>query len=346
MGSKAREPVSGGGAIKMAIRICMQLIFALCMWGWVCPAHVSAQTRSPMPGIRKVLFVDSYEANYPWSQGIERGIRQILEPNGVELEIVRLDAKENPSPEALQQAALRALERISRYKPDVIIACDDPAQQYLVVPYLKGGELPVVFCGVGWDASAYGYPAPNVTGMVEMEHVQELVQLFKHDAKGPRTGFLTGDTPSDRELAQLVNERFFDNGLTMYFAKNFAEFKAKFLRAQQEVDMLLLRNYAGIEDWDSNAAKAFLEQNTTIPTGAHLSFMADFVVYTIGKLPEEQGEYAATTALRIMDGLSPADIPLAVNKKIVLVVNLKIAKNAGIVVPFSVLRTATVIGAE
>jgi hypothetical protein len=33
-------------------------------------------------------------------------------------------------------------------------------------------DLPVVFVGVNWDASPYGYPTANVTGSVEVELIE------------------------------------------------------------------------------------------------------------------------------------------------------------------------------
>ncbi len=298
------------------------------------------------PAGKKVLLVDSYHSGYPWSDGLEKGVRDVLGPAGVELEIVRMDTKRKSSESEQKAAAAAALEAITRFKPDVVIAADDNAQEHLVVPFLRGGEVPVVFCGVNWDASEYGYPAANVTGMIEAEGVQEMVSLFRRDAKGTRIGYVSGDTDADRKITREFNKRFFNGVMKMYFVKNFEQFKKTFLKAQSEVDMLFLRNFAGIEGWEPKAAKAFLLKNTRVPTGSHLDFMADFVIYTIGKVPEEQGEYAARTALRILGGESPADIPIAVNERVRLVVNLKMAEAAGVIVPLSVLKTATVIGRQ
>lgn len=295
---------------------------------------------------KKILFVDSYHSGYPWSDGVENGIRTGLATSGVELKILRMDTKRNTSQEFKRAAGEEALKIIQAYQPDVIIASDDNAQKYLVAPYLLGKDIPVVFCGVNWDASAYGYPAGNVTGMLEVEGVNELIALFKRDAKGPRIGYISGDTVSDRKITKVFNERFLNNRMKIYFAKDFEEFKAKFLQAQAETDMLFLRNYSGIQGWEEKKAKAFLLENVKKPTGSHLSFMAEYVIYTIGKIPEEQGEYAAKTALRILGGENPADIPLARNTRVRLVVNLKMAKAAGVVVPFKVLKTATVIGKD
>jgi len=303
-----------------------------------------AQGEGPVPAGKKVLLVDSYHSGYPWSDALEKGVRDVLEPAGVALEVVRMDTKRKSAVSDQMSAAAAALEAIERLKPDVVIAADDNAQEHLVVPFLRGGDLPVVFCGVNWDATEYSYPAKNVTGMLEVEGVEEMVSLFRRDARGTRIGYLSGNTDVDRKITTEFNKRFFNGSMKVYFVKDFEQFKEIFRAAQHEVDMLFLRNFAGIEGWEPEAAKAFLLANVAVPTGSHLDFMAEFVVYTIGKVPEEQGEFAARTALRILNGESPADIPMAVNERVRLVVNLEMAEAAGVVVPLSVLKTATVLG--
>ena len=105
-----------------------------------------------------------------------------------------------------------------------------------------------------------------------------------------------------------------------------------------------ISNYTGIRDWEPVAAEEFLALNTRIPTGSHNGFMERFVVFTVAKSSEEQGNFAARTALRIVDGTLPAAIPIATNTLSDLTVNLKMAQAAGIVLPFSLLKSATVIG--
>ncbi|MEW5774669.1 MAG: ABC transporter substrate binding protein [Thermodesulfobacteriota bacterium] len=293
-----------------------------------------------------VVWVDSYHQGYEWSDGIERGIRSVLDPVGVRLQVIRLDAKLNPAEETVRKAGKAARDAIARIGPAAVIASDDAAQEYLVVPHLKGAALPVVFCGVNWDATMYGYPAPNVTGMVEVEAVPEMVSHFARDAKGDRIGYISGDTATDRKIVEVFNRTHFDGRMRAYFAETFEQFKSLFLRAQSETDMLFLRNNAGISGWDPAAAEAFLRDNTRAPTGSHLLHMDRYVVYTMGKVPEEQGEWAARTVLRVLAGESPGSIPLGRNQRTRLVVNLKMAKAAGVVLPISVLKTAEVIGKD
>lgn len=295
---------------------------------------------------RTILWVDSYHAGYAWSDGIEMGIRKVLEDTGIELAIFRMDTKTNDSTEYGITAGKKALEAIRNLKPDLVIATDDNAQKYLVVPYLRNTELPVVFSGVNWDASDYGYPAANVTGMLEIDRVDELIAHMQTNARGPRIGFLTVDVETGRTLARIINEQFLAGELTTYMVKTFAEFKESFLRAQHEVDMLIIYNTVGLHGWDEREAGNFIASKTTIPTGALLEFIKHLTVYTLGKSSEEHGEYAAETALQILEGKRPGDIPLTNSARVKLTVNLRMAKSAGIILPLSVLKTAEVIGTE
>ncbi len=295
---------------------------------------------------KKVLWIDSYHQGYVWSDGLERGLETILRNTGVQLEIIRMDTKRNDSEAYGKKAGLEALKAVEQYKPDVIIATDDNAQKFLIVPFLKDTEQPVVFSGVNWDASMYGYPSENVTGMLEIDLVQELVKHFKRNAKGDRIGYLSADVETERKISNIMNKRFFNQEMNIYLVTTFEDFKKEFLRAQSEVDMLIIYNYNAISGWNHALAEKFLFEHTTIPTGALVQFMDRFVVYTLGKYPEEQGEYAAQTALRILAGTKPGSIPLTVNKRAKLTVNLKMAKAADIVLPVSVMKTGNVIGQE
>jgi ABC-type uncharacterized transport system substrate-binding protein len=89
-----------------------------------------------------------------------------------------------------------------------------------------------------------------------------------------------------------------------------------------------------------------LLQNIRIPTGSVTPWMKRYVIFTLAKQPEEQGVYAAVTALRILDGTRPGDIPLTQNRRAQLTLNLKMAHAAGIVLPVALLQVAEVIGQE
>lgn len=307
------------------------------------PAADGTMDAQPYLG-KKILWVDSYHPAYEWSAGIEQGIRMTLQGSGVELRIVRMDSKRRSAEADIRAAASKAKAVIDAFRPDVVIASDDNASKYLVLPYLKDTNLPVVFCGVNWDASTYGYPARNVTGMVEVDLVEAQLDHLSRYAKGRRIGYLSGDVFSERQISAHYNDRFFAGQLKTYLVRTLAEFKAAFLQAQDEVDMLYIYNYAGIVDWEPAVAEAFLAEHIRVPTGSHNPFMAPFVLVTLAKDSQEQGEWAAGAALEVLAGRSPADIPLVRNERGQLIVNLSMAEALGVTFPLETLQAATVIG--
>jgi len=293
---------------------------------------------------KKIVWVDSYHQGYAWSDGIESGVMETLADTGAEVKVIRMDTKRNTDTAFGEQAAMDAKTEIEAFEPDVVIACDDNAQTYLVAPYLKDTDLPVVFCGVNWDASPYGYPTDNVTGMVEIDLVQQMVDLLKPYAEGESIAYLTGDSNTEHKVFDTYNERFFDGQLQPAFVKDFEAFKSEYSRLQDEVDIVYFGNNAGIEGWDDAAAEAFILENTKVPSGSSSDWMSPFTMLIVGKSAVEQGEWAAETALSIIDDTSVSDIPITENKESTLIINLNLADKLGLVIEPSVLRHAEVYG--
>lgn len=292
----------------------------------------------------KIVYVDSYHQGYAWSDDILAGIKEKLEGTGTKLVVEYMDTKRHGEVEFKEQAAKKALDLIKAEKPDVVIACDDNAVKYLVVPYLKGTNTPVVFCGVNWNAKPYGFPASNVTGMVEVSAAGELISLMRQFAKGDRIALVAADTESEVSQYENMSRAFPDIkfGKPAY-VKTLDAFKKAFVAANESADMVLFMNAAGINDWDEAAAADFVQKNTKVVTGAFDGWMGKYVVFAYGKVGQEQGRWSAQTAVEIMGGKSPASIPLVTNKEGNIVVNAKLANSAKIEVPVTILQTATAI---
>jgi len=306
------------------------------------PGTPTAQSSAPDFSGKKVVWVDSYHSGYEWSDGIQAGIENVLQASGVELKIIHMDTKRNPDVSFCEAAGKSAKAEIEAFQPDVLIATDDNAQKCLVVPFYKGGSLPVVFAGVNWTADAYGYPASNVTGMIEIDLVEQAVALVQPYAKGSRIAYVTIDSETEQKIASVYNQRFFDGQMQYYAAATQQEFKDAFLTAQQEADILFVANNAGAPDWNEDQMKQFMLDHTSIPTLSINPWMGSYVLVNVGKVPEEQGEWAAQAALKILGGTSPADIPIEQNKKGRLILNLDLAEKLNITFPPSVLKNAEI----
>lgn len=278
----------------------------------------------------KVLHIDSYHAGNEWNDRIDAALQETLSTRNIELRIFHMDTKRRSSEEDIQASALAALKAIEEFKPDVVTTSDDPAAQYVIKPYLRDASIPVVFCGLNWDASIYGLPYRNTTGMVEVSPIPQLLRLLRRHARGPRLGFLAEDTEvKHKELT--YHERLF--GITYdktYFVTSLAAWKDAFLRAQKEVDMLMILGVGALPDWNLADATHFVEEKSEIPTGTDFEWLTAVSLIGVVKSPQEQGRWVGQATLRILEGVQPSDIPVSHNRDGALFFNERIARRLGI----------------
>lgn len=289
---------------------------------------------------KRVLYVDSYHAEYIWSADITKGIRSVLDPReDVELKIVRMDTKRNKSEKFMLRAAGEVRALIDRWRPDVVIASDDNASKYVISKYYRGSKIPFVFCGLNWDAGVYGFPAGNVTGMLEVALVEDTLAAMIRFAKGKRVGYLASDTASERKEYDNITRRF-KVDFNVRFAKTFSGLKDAFLQLQKECDVILIQECRSVEGFDHDEMVAFVQKNTSVPTGAMQKYLIHYALLTFSKVGEEQGEWAAQAALRILGGVKPSDIPVAENRKAKIYLNMAIAKRLDVIFPVELLEQA------
>ncbi len=301
----------------------------------------AVQAKEQSLNTKRVIFIDSYYYPvYEWASGVVNGARSILESAGVEMKVFSMDTKRNPDEAYIKAAALRAKAEIERYQPDLIIACDDNASKYLIEPYYKNHAIPVVFCGVNWDASVYGYPFKNATGIVEISMIAELAKELRRYAKGKVIGILAGNVISDRKSVKNYEEKAKVKFNHKVFVSDVKQWKQAYIKLQNEVDILIIENSMSITDWKHEDIYHFILHNTKIPTGSVQINMRPYVLIGFLQVPEEQGRYAAKTALRILAGESPENIPLVTNHQVTASVNLDLAEKLGIVFELEFLRNA------
>ncbi len=292
---------------------------------------------------KKILVIDSYNVGVDAFELKMKGIESVLNNTGVELKTVHMDEKKNPDEEFQKQAALNAKSAIESFKPDVIISLDDPAFKYVIMPYYKDSKIPVVFGGVNWDASVYGAPYSNTAGIIEIALTDQLVSYLSTYSKGNRIGLLGANTTTDKKNVEYYKKLFNISFTKRYHVNTFEEWKQSFMNLQNEADYVLIENNAGIKNWNDTEAEAFVLENTKIPAGAVLEYITPYSLIGLTKVTEEHGEWPALTALRILDGTKPSDIPQVTNKKGMLYVNLKLADKLGVVISPELLKNAIII---
>lgn len=291
---------------------------------------------------KKILFINSYHEGYEWSDGISAGINESFGATGVELRSFCMDTKRNPEEDFKNQSAHDAKTVIDFFDPDVVITSDDNAFKYLVMPYYRNATLPFAFCGINWDLSAYeGAPYTNTAGILEVVPIESLVDTLKEYGNGTRIGYLAID--------RLTMHKDVDHYETLFniteksFANNFSAWKDSFMEMQQNVDVLLLGNIVGMDDWNDTEAETFVHDNIGIPVGTPYDWMMPYSMLGFTSVAGEQGEVASRIAMEILDGISPSDIPLVHNEEEKIFVNPGIADDLGITLESNLLDKAIIV---
>ncbi|NJL58824.1 MAG: hypothetical protein HC887_03415 [Desulfobacteraceae bacterium] len=177
-------------------RLIVLAVFLTC---GLCPAMAEENKKF------KVLVVFSYDDAYSWVADIREGIESVLKETA-DIRYAYLDTKRN-----FDQGAEKAKEAYAMYqefKPDGVIAADDDAQTMFVVPYLKDKvKTPVMFNGVNAEPEKYGYPASNVSGVLERYHISQSIALAQQIVPSVKTvAFISKEGPLAQALSEQVKK--------------------------------------------------------------------------------------------------------------------------------------------
>ncbi len=329
------------------MRVLISILAVMLCWINGCskadPEKVPTAVETGLLKGKKILLVDSYHPEYLRSMMVLGELKKFAQKEHIELQVVYLDEKHVKDDAILREAASSARHLIDSWHPDVVIAAEDPANKYVVSEYYKDAALPIIFTGVNWEISQYGYPCKNVTGQIEIEFPEKLIEELRSYAKGSRIGLITGDTLTDRKVCN-----YYENDLKIpffkkYFVNSFNEWKSAYLALQKDVDILFFRNNSGISGWNDGKARTMILEQTIIPTGSVIQQMAPFVLINYSKVNIEFGQYAAQTAREILSGTPPSEIPITTNKQLQVYLNMPLAKKLGIVFSMNLIEQSTFV---
>ena len=117
----------------------------------------------------RVFILHSYEPDYVWNEGVNEGLERVTEEwSAVHMNTHYMFAKRFNDEGSLRRAAVQARNAIERWKPDIIIATDNLAQDLVMRDYVNHNDIEIVFAGINGPISAFAYDtARNVTGILE-----------------------------------------------------------------------------------------------------------------------------------------------------------------------------------
>lgn len=282
--------------------------------------YVFADNQELTPG-KKVLIVASYHEEYRWCHDIVEAIE--LELAGAELTVFYMDAKRNLA--GAKDKAKDAYSLYQKLQPDAVIAIDDTAQEYFVVPYLRDKvATPVFFCGVNDSASKYGFPAANVTGVVEKKHYRESVSFAQIIQPDIRTiGVLYRPSPSNEiNVAQIQKEKADYSADVIHFVKveTVDEVRKALTDLSSSVDALILLNMTGIVDEDGrvleghDAIATIADATELVTIGASDWEVEAGALCGVIKSGTEQGRLVARQLLSHWEGKAIKDLAVDQNR--------------------------------
>ncbi|WP_147819788.1 ABC transporter substrate-binding protein [Salidesulfovibrio onnuriiensis] len=286
----------------------------------VCLAVFSTAAFAAVP---RVLFISSYGPTFPTYLDQIQGIRSVLDPAGVLLDVEYMDSKR-----LYDTRHLKNFKEMLRYKfstlpkPQVVITADDNALRFIgenrqeLLP-----NVPLVFCGVNNEALAVEsmHSQENITGVLESISTRATISLARELFPTARTVALIYDgTPSGRSdfkrvlpitrlFPWLKFERFNLARIT------FSELAAGLRAMPSDSIVLLLSAYRD----RTGQAKSFEETLQLIRKASscpifHLWQHGIGQGVLGGKVVShfKQGQLAAESALAILKGTPASALPL------------------------------------
>lgn len=282
---------------------------------------------------KKIFFVNSYHQGYGSSDDVMRGFSEKLPADSFEVQYFYLDSKRTKSETLLKEKVQHALDSIHQFNPDLLAVSDDNAIKYLVEPYFNATELPVLFCGVNWSAEKYHLAPKNVTGMLEVLPLKELLTKVHHkNANAEKLLILTENSTSSVNDSILLDSLYRSAGYSPSYAlvDNFEQWKSWFKKGNEEFDLIYVPTNGAISGWNKEAAVQFVHEQIKVPVVTCDDFMMPYAVFGLTKVATEQGEWMAKTARRILAGEVTVDkVPVTKNKQSKAWLNQGLAKKIG-----------------
>lgn len=280
---------------------------------------------------QKAVYVNSYHQGYVPADEITAGIEKWFSSGKIELIKFYLDSK-RLSGEQLTQRTDSITQLIVGINPDILIASDDYSVKYVAVPYSKESGKPVVFCGVNWSAEQYDLPCELMTGMLEVLPLKESLLFAKANyPRASRIAVLSENSLSEHNNKLLLDTLYRNAGFEPVYmmVNDFEEWKSAFISANTSEDVIYLPTNGSIKGWNNEEAGKFVGENIRKPVFTCDDFMMDYCVFGFTKVAEEQGNWAAQTAIQILGGKKPADIPMIKNSQKKVWFNKSLARVIG-----------------
>jgi hypothetical protein len=275
----------------------------------------------------RLMVLHSYGADYVWTKEVNEGLKRVLGKNHwFTVRYHYMHTNRFNSADELRRASQAGRQAVEQFRPDVLLAIDDHAQELVGKFFLDDPKLKIVFAGINGEITPYGYDrANNVTGILErkqLKAVQEMLASFWREQNRPaRLAHIADSAISSSADTQKARE--FDWRPLTYLGgiqvNDFVEWKKQIRNLSGKIDFLLVSGYRQMpygegkkEFVPPEEVMAWTMANAEVPViGLNVFNSRDGAMISLGVSPYEQGEVAARMACELLSGTKKiSDIPI------------------------------------
>ncbi|HEY3308836.1 MAG TPA: ABC transporter substrate-binding protein [Desulfuromonadaceae bacterium] len=239
-----------------------------------------------------------------------------------------------PNPDPLSWS--NTVRKFNAYRPDMIVAYGAPAAQ---VAIKEAEGIPVMVI----DFYASDQPSRGVCGVSSRVPMITLLKTIQDIHPVSRIGIIyNGQESGSKSQFNDLKKYAAQLGLKVLGANvaSASAVDAALVSLQEKVDLIVATEscfvYRQLDRIISRARARNIPVVATIPDAAEKGALVSLEIS-----PQEQGHLAADIGVRILQGARPENLSLVSPKKVDLIINMRVAKDMGVTIPFPVLGNAT-----
>jgi ABC-type uncharacterized transport system substrate-binding protein len=311
----------------------------------------------------RILIVHSYNSADPWVKDVNIGLMRVLEKKGsYSLRWQYMGLNNYPDAQSRRTATNTVKQTIEEWKPNILIAIDDEAQDLVARDYVNHPSIKVVFAGVESDIIGYRYlGAQNVTGVIElkplMAYRNALIEIAKLNNYGAAPLlFSIADKSASANFDHTQIKSFDWKPMRLVDSVQvgtYDEWQEKILQVGKQVDFIMISSYRELARSATDPklvppeeVVSWTEANTKVPViGTSALNVEDGGSLAIGVSPFEQGQLAARMALVIIDSNKNYDgVPVVTGQQFIVATRMEELKKKHIRIPAMYEAFARAIG--
>lgn len=301
---------------------------------------------------RKVLLVHSYHSGSPWVDAITRGVKMAMSQSGADLQLYYMDTKRRTDEAWKLQSGQAAQAVVADWQPEVVIAADDNAQQYFAKDFAGRAAPQFVFCGVNAQMEKYGYPAGNITGILERPHTEASLRFLEKLKPGARRiAIVTDDSPTSAGALEFINGPWKEFEIvSCETPSTFEQWQVAIRNCQGNADAIAIYMYhtvkphPGAESMEPKWVMTWTVENSRIPiVGFFVFAVDDGALCGYMESGVEHGLRAGRMALELLAGKTAADLQIVTALEGQSMLNLNTARKLGIEVPQGLIDVTDVV---